>query len=84
MIDKAITKSADVLVIGGGMAGCFASIRASEAGAGSVLQVDKGFVGKSGMSAFAAGVLGEIMFPGDDMDHLVKERTRYSHFLFQQ
>ena len=39
--------STDVLVIGGGMAGCFAAIKAREQGRGVVL-VDKGFVSKSG------------------------------------
>ena len=36
----------DVLVIGGGMAGCFAAIKAREAGREVVL-VDKGYVSKS-------------------------------------
>jgi succinate dehydrogenase/fumarate reductase flavoprotein subunit len=42
----------DVLVIGGGMAGCFAAIKAREKGA-SVTLVDKGYVGKSGQTPFA-------------------------------
>jgi succinate dehydrogenase/fumarate reductase flavoprotein subunit len=43
---------ADVLVIGGGMAGCFAAIKAREQGA-EVILVDKGFVGKSGQTPYA-------------------------------
>ena len=39
----------DVLVIGGGMAGCFAAIKAKERGV-DVTLVDKGYVGKSGSS----------------------------------
>jgi len=42
----------DVLVIGGGIAGCFAAIKAREQGA-SVILVDKGFAGKSGQSPYA-------------------------------
>lgn len=42
----------DVLVIGGGMAGCFAAIKAREHGAAVVL-IDKGYVGKtSGIQLF--------------------------------
>ncbi|MDG2513564.1 FAD-binding protein [Sphingobium yanoikuyae] len=45
-----ITRSADVLIIGGGMAACWAAIMAAQAGA-DVLLVDKGFVGTSGVTA---------------------------------
>ena len=47
---------ADVLVIGGGMAGCFAAIKAREKGARVVL-VDKGFVGKSGQTPLVSGCM---------------------------
>jgi succinate dehydrogenase/fumarate reductase flavoprotein subunit len=43
---------ADVLVVGGGLAGCTAAIKAREAGV-SVILVDKGYVGKSGQTPFA-------------------------------
>ncbi len=42
----------DVLVIGGGMAGCFAAVKAREAGREVVL-VDKGYVSKSGETPYA-------------------------------
>lgn len=42
----------DVLVIGGGIAGCFAAIKAKEQGA-DVTLTDKGYVGKSGETPFA-------------------------------
>ncbi|HSD38779.1 MAG TPA: FAD-binding protein [Rhodocyclaceae bacterium] len=42
--------SCDVLVIGGGPAGCWAALTAREAGA-SVVLVDKGYVGTSGATA---------------------------------
>ena len=45
----------DVLVIGGGMAGLFAAVKAHDAGA-NVLMVSKGRVGSSGSTPFAKGV----------------------------
>ncbi|SNS51162.1 FAD-dependent oxidoreductase [Tropicimonas sediminicola] len=44
----------DVLVIGGGMAGLFAAVKAHDAGA-RVLMVSKGRLGASGMTPFAKG-----------------------------
>ena len=44
----------DVLVIGGGMAGIFAAIKAREAGA-KVSLVDKNYVGRTGATAYAEG-----------------------------
>jgi len=45
----------DVLVVGGGMAGVFAAVKAHDAGA-HVIMVDKGSVGKSGQTPFARGI----------------------------
>ncbi|MBU2499400.1 MAG: FAD-dependent oxidoreductase, partial [Proteobacteria bacterium] len=42
----------DILVVGGGAAGCFAAIKARENGVEKVVLVDKGYVGKSGCSKF--------------------------------
>ena len=58
---------ADVLVVGGGLAGCTAAIKAREAGA-SVILVDKGYVGKSGQTPFAGSYC--VFNPewGDDLD----------------
>ncbi len=47
--------SADVLVVGGGMAGVFAAVKAHDNGA-KVILVDKGTVGKSGQTPFARGI----------------------------
>ncbi|MDP2727415.1 MAG: FAD-binding protein, partial [Dehalococcoidia bacterium] len=47
---------ADVLVVGGGLAGCWAAIRASDCSIPVVL-VDKARVSRSGASTFAAGVM---------------------------
>ena len=55
----------DILVIGGGAAGCFAAIKAKQHGAKEVLLVDKGYVGKSGCSKFAAGSF-KCFIPGED------------------
>lgn len=51
MATETIIKT-DVLVIGGGIAGCFAAIKAREDGA-TVTLVDKGYVGRSGQTPFA-------------------------------
>ncbi|MDG3085714.1 FAD-binding protein [Vibrio hannami] len=45
----------DVLVIGGGMAGLFAAVKAYDAGA-KVLMVSKGRLGSSGLTPFAKGI----------------------------
>ncbi len=44
----------DVLVLGGGIAGCFAAIKAKESGL-SVVLVDKASLGRSGMSHQMSG-----------------------------
>lgn len=49
------TKECDVLVIGGGMAGLFAAVKAHDAGS-RVLLVSKGRVGSSGQTPFAKGI----------------------------
>jgi succinate dehydrogenase/fumarate reductase flavoprotein subunit len=60
----------DVLVIGGGVAGAFAAIKAREKGA-EVTLVDKAFFGRSGCSGLASGVYGTYM-PGDDVEAWIK------------
>ncbi|MCB0031520.1 MAG: FAD-binding protein [Anaerolineales bacterium] len=47
--------STDVLVIGGGMAGLFAAVKAHDAGA-RVVMVSKGRLGSSGLTPFAKGI----------------------------
>ena len=56
----------DVLVIGGGIAGCFAAIKAREQGL-DVTLVDKGYAGKSGAS-IAAGMGYMVFTPEWDLD----------------
>ncbi|MFC1909358.1 FAD-dependent oxidoreductase [Chloroflexota bacterium] len=57
----------DVLIIGGGMAGCFAAIKAKEQGV-NVTLVDKGYTSRSGQTPFAGtySVFNEEW--GDDLD----------------
>lgn len=63
----------DVLIVGGGLAGTFAAIKAKEVGANKVVIVSKGKLGKDSISTFAAGVFG-IVSPKDDKD--AEFRTR--------
>jgi fumarate reductase (CoM/CoB) subunit A len=56
----------DVLVIGGGIAGAFAAIKAREAGA-EVALVDKAYYGRAGVSALASGVY-EAYMPEDNLE----------------
>lgn len=56
----------DVLVVGGGMAGVFAAVKAHDNGA-RVLLVDKGAVGRSGQTPFARGI-----FRFDEKDGMSK------------
>jgi succinate dehydrogenase/fumarate reductase flavoprotein subunit len=59
------TISTDLLIIGGGAAGCFAALKAREAGVRKILIVDKGHVGKSGCATFGAGSF-KGFIPGED------------------
>ncbi len=49
------TDQTDVLIIGSGMAGLFAAVKAHDAGA-AVIMVSKGRLGSSGMTPFAKGI----------------------------
>jgi succinate dehydrogenase/fumarate reductase flavoprotein subunit len=59
----------DVLVIGAGLAGTFAAVKAKEAGAEKVLVVSKGKMGKDSCATFAAGVF-TLVLPEDDKEML--------------
>ncbi|MBW1799518.1 MAG: FAD-dependent oxidoreductase [Deltaproteobacteria bacterium] len=72
----------DVLVIGGGLAGCWAAIRAKEI-TDNVLLVDKSRIGKSGMSYFAAGVL-VYWTPEDSIDPWMREIAEGGAYLNDQ
>ncbi|MBI4317776.1 MAG: FAD-binding protein [Chloroflexi bacterium] len=62
----------DVLVVGGGLAGCMAAITAKLSGAERVILVDKARVSRSGQSPFAAGIWA-IRLADDNLDLWVEE-----------
>lgn len=82
-MDTHTVNDIDVLVIGGGIAATFAAIKAKEAGATRVVQIDKGTVGKTGNSCFAAGVI-HVCFPEDKLDDRVRRLSRAVGYLAQQ
>jgi succinate dehydrogenase/fumarate reductase flavoprotein subunit len=61
----------DVLVIGGGLAGLFAAIKAKKAGA-TVILVDKGYAGKSGQSPYTDSFCPYNSEWGHDLDKWMK------------
>ena len=69
----------DVLVIGGGLAGLWAAIRAREQGQ-CVLIVEKGFAGASGCSVFAGAVV-LCLTPDDDLDTFIAEESQDADYL---
>lgn len=84
MEEQGVNPTVDVLVIGGGPAGCFAAIKAKEAGADSVVLVDKGWVGKSGCATFGAGSLKAFLPDLDDFDTWFGKAVEAGHYLNDQ
>jgi len=76
--------ASDVLVIGGGAAGCFAAIKAKQSGVERVLLVDKGYVGKSGCSKFAAGSFKCFIPDKDDYDLWFGKAVEEGYFINDQ
>ena len=72
----------DVLVVGGGFGGLWASLRASECGA-TVTLVDKSFAGKSGHSYFAGGAR-MVLLPEDDPDEVLHDIVLGNEWLVDQ
>lgn len=70
----------DVLVVGGGIAGCFAAIKAKEQGA-SVVQVDKGFAGKSGQSPYAKSFMAFHPDWGHNLDEWMNYVNKTSEYI---
>ncbi len=67
---------ADVLVIGGGMAGLFAAVKAHDAGA-NVMLVSKGRLGSSGQTPFAKGIFAfDARTAGMSLDEFVDNVSR--------
>lgn len=73
----------DVLVIGGGMAGCMAAITASNEGVDTIL-VDKGYVSSAGQTPYADSFC--IFDPelGDDMDEWMGTITKAGDYVNMQ
>ncbi len=74
----------DILVIGGGAAGCFAAIKAREGGVKDVILVDKGYVGKSGCSKFAAGSFKCFIPEEDDYDLWFSKAVEEGYYMNDQ
>ncbi len=76
--DKVI--ECDVLVIGGGIAGCMAAIKAQEEGAKVVL-VDKGFVSRSGQSPYVDSYLVFNTAWGDNLPDWLESVARVGEYV---
>ena len=76
--------NADVLILGGGISGLIASIKAREGGAERVTVIDKSKAGKSGCSAFGAGVFRSYIKSEDDFDATRRELVRVNHDMIDQ
>ncbi|MBI4318828.1 MAG: FAD-binding protein [Chloroflexi bacterium] len=72
----------DVLIIGGGLAGTWAAVRATDF-VENVVLVDKAQVSRSGASTSAAGVMLAPM-PGDDLQVWMREIVERGDFLSDQ
>ena len=84
MAQESTMKDIDVLVIGGGIAGTLAALKAKEAGASKIVIVDKGYTGNSGMAAFGAGHLW-VYIPGEDnLEDQFRSTVRALGWLAQQ
>jgi len=70
----------DVLVVGGGMAGLFAAMKAKEQGL-DVTLVDKSYVGKSGQTPWAIGFGFIDPESGVDIDALVEQRSAAGEYV---
>jgi len=70
----------DVLVIGGGMAGCFAAVKAKEQGV-DVILVEKGYVSRSGSTPFCRGF--NVCHPdwGHNLDASVERLTTTGEYV---
>jgi len=84
VIDQKV--NCDVLVIGGGLAGCLAALEAKEAlgDEGKVAIVDKGFISRSGQSPFAAGIWTFFDPEQDEMNLWLEEIISSGEYLNDQ
>jgi len=82
MNNKTVVKSCDILVIGGGVAGCVAAIRARKLGADVILAC-KATTGASGASAIV-DVNVHSYLPGEELDAYLRESLSFQDFLTDQ
>jgi succinate dehydrogenase/fumarate reductase flavoprotein subunit len=75
-----VSAAADVLVIGGGPAGCWAAITAAENGA-SVVLADKGYCGTSGATASAGTGVWYVEPDGDAREKAIQSREAMGGWL---
>lgn len=73
----------DVVIVGSGIAGLWAAIKASDSGAKSVTVVDKGAIGFSSISSLIAGSTVYVL-PGEDVQGVMGELVQGSGYLSRQ
>jgi succinate dehydrogenase/fumarate reductase flavoprotein subunit len=78
------TINCDILVVGGGAAGCFAAIKAKQQGVEDIFLVDKGYVSKSGCSKFAAGSFKCFIPNEDDYDLWFSKSVEEGYYINDQ
>jgi len=72
------TLDTDVVIVGGGAAGCFAALKLHEKGVRPLI-ICKGWVGKSGASIFA----GNLVISGQLLGNTVQEASNTAEFLIK-
>lgn len=72
----------DVLIIGGGLAGCWAALKAKQDGLNCTI-VDKGYIGQTGCSRFASGDF-KCFLPDSNFDSCMEKIVTSSGFLGHQ
>ncbi|MCL5960277.1 MAG: FAD-dependent oxidoreductase [Chloroflexi bacterium] len=80
------TIDCDVLIIGGGLAGCLAAVAAKETLGGDswVVIVDKSKISRSGQSTFAAGIFTAFDPEEDDLQQWMEEIVHAGEYLNDQ
>jgi succinate dehydrogenase / fumarate reductase flavoprotein subunit len=76
------TITADVLVVGAGIAGCFAAVRARELGA-SITMVEQGVSGFSGKTAMGTNIH-RVVLPEDDLEMALKGTVLQTDYMVDQ
>jgi succinate dehydrogenase/fumarate reductase flavoprotein subunit len=72
----------EILIIGGGFAGCFAAIKCRQLGK-DVVMVDKGYISRSCTAQFPSGNI-SVSFPEDDKDLQIRDTIERGEYLNDQ